>query len=159
MGRAARHLLALLVVAVLLANTLTTWSHHVGTSQYPSRASHIQPPQHAAPRAPGRYVALPLGSIEPRDARLARPLRWDAVPSAVASLLAQPRTRDPPLTESVAASAHRCRLIVARQAADPERCALLRAGAARETVNLAGAKRAPLMPLRALPTLATARQP
>ena len=50
-----------------------------------------------------RYVALPLGSIDPREAWFARPLRWDAVSSAVASPLAHPRTRGPPLTELVAA--------------------------------------------------------
>ena len=103
MGRTTRHLLALLLVAVLLASTLTTRSHHVGTPQHPGRATHIHTPQHAPPRPAGRYVALPLGSIDPREARLTRPLRWDAVPSAVASLLTHPRTRGPPLTEPVAA--------------------------------------------------------
>ena len=103
MGRAARHLLALLLVAVLLASTLTTRSHHVGTPQYHGRATHIHTPQHAPPRPAGRDVALPLGSIEPRDAWFTRPLRWDAIPSAEASLLAHPRTRGPPLTELVAA--------------------------------------------------------
>jgi hypothetical protein len=147
MGRSTHHLRGLLLVAVLLASTLTTWSHHVGTPQHPGRASHIHPPQHAAPRPAGRYVALPLRSIEPRDAWFTRPLRWDAVPAAVASLLAHARTRDPPLTEPVAASAHRCPLAVARQAADPERWALLRARAARDTINLAGAKRVPPVPL------------
>ena len=103
MGRTTRHLRALLLVAVLLASPLTTRSYHVGTPQHPGRATHIHTPQHAPPRPAGRYVALPLGSIEPRDAWLARPLRWDAVPSAVASLLPHPRTRGPPLTELVAA--------------------------------------------------------
>jgi hypothetical protein len=103
MGRSTRHLLALLLVTVLLASTLTTWSHHVGPPQHPGRATHIHTPQHASPRPAGRYVALPLGSIDPRDTWFARPLRRDAVPSAVASLLAHPRTRGPPLTELVAA--------------------------------------------------------
>jgi hypothetical protein len=103
MERSTRHLLALLLVVVLLANTLTTRSHHVGTPQHPGRASHIHTPQPAPPRPAGRYVALPLGGIEPRDAWLTRPLRWNDVPSAVAALLAYPRTRGPPLTEPVAA--------------------------------------------------------
>jgi hypothetical protein len=103
MGRSTRHLLALLLVAVLLASTLTTRSHHVGTPQHPGRAAHIHTPQHAPSRPAGRYVTLPLGGIEPRGARLARLLRWDAVPSAVASLLAHAGTRGPPLTEPVAA--------------------------------------------------------
>jgi hypothetical protein len=103
MGRATRHFLALLLVGVLLASTPTTRSHHVGTPQHPGRATHIHTPQHAPPRPAGRYVALPLGSIDPREDRLARPLWWDAVPSAVASVLAHPRTRGPPLTERVAA--------------------------------------------------------
>ena len=97
-----RHLRALLLVTALLASTLTTLSHHVSTPQHPGRAAHIHTPQHAPPRAPGRYVALLLGGIEPRAAWLARPLRWDAVPSTVASLLAHLRTRGPPLTERVA---------------------------------------------------------
>jgi hypothetical protein len=103
MGRATRHLLALLLVAVLLASTLTTQGHHVGTLRHSGRATHIHTPQHAPPRPAGRYVALPLGSIHPREVWLARTLRRDAVPSAVASLLAHPRTRGPPLTELVAA--------------------------------------------------------
>ena len=103
MGRSTRHLRALILVAALLASTLTTRSHHGGTPQHPGRATHIHTPQAAPPRPAGRYVALPLGGIDPREARLARPLRWDAVPSAVASLLAHPRPRGPPLTEAVAA--------------------------------------------------------
>jgi hypothetical protein len=103
MGRTTRHLRALLLVAVLLASTLTTQSHHVGTPQHPDRAPHIHAPQHAPPRPAGHYVALPLGSIHPRETWLARPLRRDAVPPAVASLLAYARTRGPPLTELVAA--------------------------------------------------------
>jgi hypothetical protein len=103
MGRATRHLRALLLVVVLLANTLTTQSHHVGRPQHPGRASQIHTPQYAPPRAPGRSVALPLGSIDPHEAWFARPLRWDDVPSAAASLLAHARTRGPPLTELVAA--------------------------------------------------------
>jgi hypothetical protein len=103
MGRTTRHLRALLLVAVLLASTLTTQSHHVGTPQHPVRATYIHTPQHAPPRPAGRYVALPLGSIHPRESWLARPLRWDAGPSAVASFLAHARTRGPPLTELVAA--------------------------------------------------------
>jgi hypothetical protein len=103
MGRTTRHLLALLLVVGLLASTLTTQSHHVSTPQHPVRATHIHTPQHAPPRPAGRSVALPLGSIDPREAWFARTLRWDAVPSAVASLLAHPRTRGPPLTELVAA--------------------------------------------------------
>jgi len=103
MGRSTRHLRALLLVAVLLAGTLTTRSRHVGTPQHPGRAPHIHTPQHAPPRAPGRYVALALRSIDLREAQFARPLRWDAVSSAVASPLAHPRTRGPPLTELVAA--------------------------------------------------------
>jgi hypothetical protein len=98
-----RPLLPLLLVAALLASTLTPRSHHVSTPQHPGRATHMHTPQHAPPRAGGRSVALPLGNIDPRDARLARPLRWDAVPSATASLLAHTRTRGPPLTEPVAA--------------------------------------------------------
>ena len=98
-----RHLLPLLLVAALLASTLTPRSHHVSTPQHHGRATHIHTPQHAPPRAGGRSVALPLGNIDPRDARLARPLRWDDVPSATASLLAHARTRGPPLTEPVAA--------------------------------------------------------
>ena len=103
MGRPTRHLLALLLVAALLASTLTPRSHHVGTPQHPGRATHIHTPQHAPPRAGGRSVALPLGSIDPRDARLARLLPWDDVPSAVAFFLAYARTRGPPLTGPVAA--------------------------------------------------------
>ena len=103
MGRSTRHLLALLLVTVLLASTLTTRSHHVGTQQHPGRAPHIYGPQHVPPRAPGRYVALPLGSIHPREAWLARPSQGDSVPPVVASLLAYARTRGPPLTELVAA--------------------------------------------------------
>jgi hypothetical protein len=103
MGRTTRHLRALLLVVVLLASTLTTRSHHVGTPQHPGRASHIHISQHAPPRSAGRYAALPLGSIDPHEARLARPLRWDAAPSAVAALLAHARTRGPPLPEPVAA--------------------------------------------------------
>jgi hypothetical protein len=103
MGRSTRHLLALLLVAVLLASTLTTRSHHVGTPLYPGRAPHIHTPQHAPPRAAGRDLALPLGNIDPRAARLARPLRWGDVPSTGVSLLAHARTRGPPLTELVAA--------------------------------------------------------
>src|SRR5205814_870826 len=103
MGRSTGHLRTLLLVAVLLASTLTTRSHHVGTPQHPGRATQIHTPQHAPPRPAGRYVALPLGNIDPREARLTRPLRWDAVPSAVAALLPHPRTRGPPLTELVAA--------------------------------------------------------
>ena len=102
MGRTTRHLRALLLVTVLLASTLTT-SHHVSTPQHPGRATHIHTPQHAPPRPSGRYVALPLGSIHPREAWLARPWRWDAGPSAVASFIAYVRTRGPPLTELVAA--------------------------------------------------------
>ena len=130
MGRSTRHLRALLLVAVLLAGTLTTRSRHVGTPQHPGRAPHIYGPQHVPPRAPGRYVALPLGSIALREAQLAHPLRWDAVPSAAASLLTHPRARGPPLTEPVAAQAPRCRLTVARHAADHERRALLCASCA-----------------------------
>ena len=103
MGRSTRHLLALLLVTVLLASTLTTRSHHVGTPQHPGRTTHIHTPQYAPPRPAGRYVALPLGSIDPRETWFARPWRRDAGPSAVASLLAHPRTRGPPLTELVAA--------------------------------------------------------
>ena len=103
MERSTRHLRTLLLVAVLLASTLTTRSPHVGTPQHLGRATHIHTPQHAPPRPAGRYIALPLGSIDPREARFARPLRWDAVSSAVASPLAHPRTRGPPLTELVAA--------------------------------------------------------
>jgi hypothetical protein len=103
MGRATRHLLALLLVGVLLASTPRTQSHHVGTPQHPGRATHIHTPQHAPPRPSGRYVALPLGSIDPREAWFAHPWRWNAIPSAVASFLAHPRTRGPPLTELVAA--------------------------------------------------------
>ena len=102
MGRATRHVGVLLLVAVLLASTFTTRSHHVGTPHHPGRATHIHTPQHAPPRPSGRSVALPLGSIDPREAWFARPLRRDDVPSAVASLLAHPRTRGPPLTELVA---------------------------------------------------------
>ena len=102
MVRTTRHLRALLLIAVLLASTLTTQSHHVGTLQHPGRAAHIHAPQHAPLRPTGRYVALPLGHIDPRESWFARPLRRDAVPSAVASLLAHPRTRGPPLTELVA---------------------------------------------------------
>ena len=103
MGRTTRHLRTLLLVAVLLASTLTTQSYyHAGTPQHSGRATHIHTPQHAPPRPSGRDVALPLGSIHPREAWLARPLRRDAVPSAVTSLLAHPRTRGPPLTELVA---------------------------------------------------------
>ena len=98
-----RHLLPLLLVAALLASTLTPRSHHVSTPQHPGRATHIHTPQHAPPRAGDRSIALPLGNIDPRDARLARPLRWDDVPSATASLLAHARTRGPPVTEPVAA--------------------------------------------------------
>jgi hypothetical protein len=103
MGRRTRHLHVLLLVAVLLASTLTTRSHQVGTPQHPGRAAHIHAPQHAPPRPAGRYVALPLGSIHPREAWLARPSRWDAVPPAVPFLLAYARTRGPPFTELVAA--------------------------------------------------------
>jgi hypothetical protein len=103
MGRTTHHLRALLLVAVLLASTLTTWSHHVGTPQHPGRAAHIHTPQHAPLRTAGRYVALPLGGIEPRDDWLTSTLRWDAGPTAVASLLAHARTRGPPLTAPVAA--------------------------------------------------------
>jgi hypothetical protein len=103
MGRTTRHLRALLLVAVLLASTLTTQSHHAGTPQHPGRATHIHTPQHVPPRPAGRYVALPLRSIDPREARLARVLRSDNGPSTVASLLAHPRTRGPPLTELVVA--------------------------------------------------------
>jgi hypothetical protein len=102
MGRTTHHLRALLLVAVLLASTLTTQSPHVGTPQHPGRATHIHTPQHAPSRPAGRYVALPLGSMEPREAWLARPSRGDAVPPAVASLFASARTRGPPLTELVA---------------------------------------------------------
>jgi hypothetical protein len=157
MGRSTRHLLALLLVGALLASTLTTWSHHPGTPQHPGRATYIHTPQHAPPRTGGRSIALPLGSIDPRDARLARPLPRDDVPSAVASLLAHARTRGPPLTEPVAAYAHRFRLSVARHAADHQRGALLRARAARDIVTLAGDKSAPPVPLHALPTLVRAR--
>ena len=38
MGRSTRHLLALLLVAALLASTLTPRSHHVGTPQAPATA-------------------------------------------------------------------------------------------------------------------------
>jgi hypothetical protein len=103
MGRSTRHLLALLLVTVLLASTLTTRSYHVGTPQHPGRTTYIHTPQHAPPRPAGRNVALPLESIDPREAWFARPLRWDAGPSAVASLLAHTRTRGPPLTAPVAA--------------------------------------------------------
>jgi hypothetical protein len=103
MGHSTRHLLALLLVAVFLASTLTTRSHHLSTPQYPGRAIHIHTPQHAPPRVAGRDVALLLGNIDPREARHARALRWDNVPSAAASLLAPARTRGPPLTEPVAA--------------------------------------------------------
>ena len=103
MGRPMRHLLALLLVAALLASTLTPRSHHVGTPQSPGRATRIHTPQHALPRAGGHDVALPLGRIDPRAARLARPLRWVDVPSAAASLLAHAPTRGPPLAEPVAA--------------------------------------------------------
>jgi hypothetical protein len=103
MGRTTRHLLALLLVAVLLPSTLTTRSHHVSTPRHPGRATQIHTPQHAPPRPAGRYVALPLGSIDPRESWFARPWRWDAVPPAVAALLPHPRTRGPPLTELVAA--------------------------------------------------------
>ena len=103
MGRATRHVGVLLLVAVLLASTLTTRSHHVGTPQHPGRATHIHTPQHAPARPAGRYVALPLGSIHPRETWFARPWRWDAVPSAVASLLAYAQTRSPPFTAHVAA--------------------------------------------------------
>jgi hypothetical protein len=98
-----RHLLPLLLVAALLASTLTPRSHHVSTPQHHGRATHIHTPQHALPRPAGRSVPLPLGNIDPRDARLARPLRWDDVPSATASLLAHAWTRGPPLAEPVAA--------------------------------------------------------
>ena len=100
-----RHLLPLLLllVAALLASTLTPRSHHVSTPQHHGRATHIHTPQHAPPRAGDRSVALPLGNIDPRDARLARALRCDDVPSATASLLAHARTRGPPVTEPVAA--------------------------------------------------------
>ena len=103
MGRTTRHLRALLLIAVLLASTLTTQGHHTGTSQRPGRATHVPTPQHASPRPAGRYVALPLRSIHPREARPARVLRSDNGPSAVASLLAHTPTRGPPLTEPVAA--------------------------------------------------------
>jgi hypothetical protein len=103
MERSTGHLRALLLVAVLLESILTTRSHHVGTPQHPGRATHIHTPQHAPLRPAGRYVALPLGRIQPREAWLARSLRRNAVPSAVAALLAHPRTRGPPLTELVAA--------------------------------------------------------
>jgi hypothetical protein len=103
MGRSMRHLLALLLVAVLLPSTLTLQSHHVSTPHHRGRATHIQTPQHAPPRPAGRSDALPLGSIDPREAWFARPWRWDAGPSAVAPVLAHPRTRGPPLTELVAA--------------------------------------------------------
>jgi hypothetical protein len=103
MGPTTRHLRTLLLVTVLLASTLTTQSHHAGTPQHPVRAAHIHTPQHAPSRPAGRYVALPLGSIEPREAWLARPSRGDAVPSAVTSLLAYAQTRGPPLSELVAA--------------------------------------------------------
>jgi hypothetical protein len=52
---------------------------------------------------PAADLALPLGNIDPREARLARPLRWEDVPSAAASLLAHTRTRGLPLPEPVAA--------------------------------------------------------
>jgi hypothetical protein len=103
MGRPTRHLRALLVVVVLLACTLTTQSHHVSTPPHPGRAAHIHAPQHAPSRPAGRDGALPLGSIDPRETRLARPLRWDNGPSAVAALLAHRRTRGPPPTELVVA--------------------------------------------------------
>jgi hypothetical protein len=103
MGRSTRHLLALLLVVVLLASTLTTRNQHVGTPQRPGRAAHIHTPPHAPPRAAGRDLALPLGNIDPRDARFAHLLRWEDVPSAAASLLAHARTRGPPLPEPVAA--------------------------------------------------------
>ena len=103
MGRATRHVLALLLVAVLLASTLTTQGHHVGTLRHSGRATHIHTPQHAPPRPSDRSVALPLGRIDPRESWFARPWRWDTVPSVVASLLAHPRTRGPPLPELVAA--------------------------------------------------------
>jgi hypothetical protein len=103
MGRTTRHLRTLLLVVVLLASTLTTQSHHVASPHHPGRATHIHTPQHAPPRPSGRDVALPLGSIDPREAWLARPLRWDNVPAAVASVLAHPRSRGPPLSELVAA--------------------------------------------------------
>ncbi|HKO25460.1 MAG TPA: hypothetical protein VJY65_12080 [Chloroflexota bacterium] len=102
MGRTTRHLRALLLVAVLLASTLMTQSHHVGTPLHPGRATHIHTPQHGPPRPASHYVALPLGSIDPREAWLARPSSWDAGPSTVASLLGHARTRGPPLTELVA---------------------------------------------------------
>jgi hypothetical protein len=103
MGRTTRHLRALLLVAMLLASSLTTRSHHVGSLQHPGRTTHIHTPQHAPPRPAGRYVALPLGSIHLRETWLARPWRWDAGPSAVASFLAYARTRGPPRTKLVAA--------------------------------------------------------
>ena len=103
LGSTTRHLLLLLLVAALLASTLTPRSHHVSTPQHHGRATHIHTPQHAPPRAGDRSVALPLGNIDPRDARLARALRCDDVPSATASLLAHAWTRGPPVTEPVAA--------------------------------------------------------
>jgi hypothetical protein len=103
MGRPTRHLRALLLVVVLLAGTTTTQSHHAGTPPHPGRATHIHTPQHAPPRPAGRSVALPLGSIDPREDWLARLSRRDDGPSAVASLLAHVRTRGPPLTELVTA--------------------------------------------------------
>jgi hypothetical protein len=103
MGRPTRHLRALLLVVVLLAGTLATQSHHMSTPQHPSRAAHIHTPRHAPPRPAGRSVALPLGSIDPREAWFARLLRRDDGPSAVAALLARVRTRGPPLTELVTA--------------------------------------------------------
>jgi hypothetical protein len=103
MGRTTRHFRALLLVAVLLASIVTRQSHQVGTPQHPGRAAHIHAPQHAPPRPAGRYVALPLGRIEPREAWLARPSRGDAVPPTVTSLRAYARTRGPPLTDLVAA--------------------------------------------------------
>jgi hypothetical protein len=103
MGSTTRHLRALLLVAVLLASTLTTQSHYVGTPQHPDCAAHIHAPQHAPSRPAGRYVALPLGSVYPREVWLTRPSRGDSVPPAVAPLLAYTWTRGPPLTELVAA--------------------------------------------------------
>src|ERR687885_2868873 len=98
LGSTTRHLPPLLLVAALLASTLTPRSHHVSTPQHHGRATRLHTPQHAPPRAGGRSVALPLGSIDLREARLARSLRGDHAPSAAASLLAHAWTRGPPLT-------------------------------------------------------------
>jgi hypothetical protein len=103
MGRTTRHLRALLLVAVLLTGPLTTQCHHVGSPKHPGRATHIHAPQPPPLRPAGRYIALPLESIHPRETWLARPSRWDAGPSAVASFLAYAQTRGPPLTQLVTA--------------------------------------------------------